>query len=68
MEISARNQIKGTITHIVNGDITSEVMIDIGGGQTIVSVITTSSTERLDLKVGDSVVAIIKSTDVFIGK
>jgi molybdopterin-binding protein len=52
----------------VIGDITAEVTIDIGGGQSVVSVITRSSVERLGIQVGDQVVAIIKSTDVFIGK
>jgi len=68
MEISARNQIGGKVTEVVIGDITAEVTIDIGGGQSVVSVITRSSVERLGIQVGDQVVAIIKSTDVFIGK
>jgi molybdopterin-binding protein len=38
------------------------------GDQELVSVITRSSAERLDLKVGDEVLAVIKSTEVMIGK
>jgi len=45
----------------------SEVVVDVGG-QEVVSLITKASVERLGLKPGDSVVAIIKSTDVMIGK
>lgn len=68
MEISARNQIAGTVTEVVSGDVTAEVTIDIGNGKSIVSVITRSSVERLRIQTGDQVVAIVKSTDVFIGK
>ena len=68
MEISARNQIRGTVTEVQLGDVTAEVTVDIGNGQSVVSVITRSSVERLRIQTGDQVVAIIKSTDVFIGK
>jgi molybdate transport system regulatory protein len=38
------------------------------GDQELVSVITRSSVERLGLRVGDEAVALIKSTEVMIGK
>jgi len=68
MQISARNQLKGTIKHVTPGAVMSEVVVDIGGGQEVVSLITKSSVDRLALKPGDAVVAIIKSTEVMIGK
>ena len=67
MEISARNQLKGKIKTVTPGAVMSEVVVDVGG-QEVVSLITKASVERLGLKPGDSVVAIIKSTDVMIGK
>ncbi len=67
MEISARNQLKGKITNIVRGSVNGEVTVDVGG-QTVTSSITLASIDRLGLKVGDSVVAIVKATDVMIGK
>lgn len=67
MDISARNQIKGTVASIKTGEIMAEVVVAIGG-QLLVSVITRSSVERLGLKVGDAVTAIIKSTEVMLGK
>ena len=67
MELSARNQLKGTIKSVDIGDIMAEVVIDIGG-QEITSSITRKSAQRLDLKVGQKVVAIIKATEVIIGK
>lgn len=68
MKISARNKVKGTIRHIEQGRVMANITLDIGGGQTISSVITTSSLNEMDLKEGDEVYAIIKSTEVMIGK
>ncbi len=67
MELSARNQLKGTVTAVKTGDLMAEVTVDIGG-QTIVSVITRGSAERLALQAGDTVTVIIKSTEVMLGK
>ncbi len=68
MKISARNKVKGTIRHIEQGRVMANITLDIGGGQTISSVITTSSFNEMELKEGDEVYAIIKSTEVMIGK
>lgn len=68
MELSARNQLAGTIARIELGDLMAEVTVDIGGGQTVVSLITRGSVERLRLKEGDQVVAVVKATEVLIGE
>ncbi len=68
MKISARNQIKGIVTEIKPGVVTARVMLDIGGGNRLSSVITMESVEELNLKPGDTVYAIIKSTEVMLGK
>jgi molybdopterin-binding protein len=67
MELSARNQLKGTVKSVELGAIMAEVVVDVGGHD-VVSAITRHSVERLDLKKGDAVVVIIKSTEVMIGK
>jgi len=67
MEISARNQLKGKVKQVTPGAVMSEVVVDIGG-QEVVSMISKSSVARLGIKVGDAVVAIIKATEVMIGK
>jgi molybdopterin-binding protein len=67
MEISARNQLKGTVKEVKRGSIMAEVLVDIGGQQ-VVSAITVSSVDRLKLAVGDRVTVIVKSTEVMIGK
>lgn len=67
VELSARNQLKGTVTAVRLGTIMAEVTIDIAG-QEVVSTITRASAERLGLTPGDRVTAVIKSTEVMIGK
>ena len=68
MEISARNKIKGTIEEITLGSVMAKVKINIGNGNAISSVITIDSVTDLNLAVGDTVFAIVKSTEVMIGK
>jgi molybdate transport system regulatory protein len=64
--LSARNQFRGTVISVKHGAVMSEVVIDIGGGHEIVSLISTSSARRLKLKKGKSAVAIIKATEVIV--
>jgi molybdate transport system regulatory protein len=66
MALSARNQFKGTVVSVKAGNVMAEVIIDIGGGHQIVSLITASSAKRLKLKKGKPVVAVIKSTEVIV--
>ena len=67
MSISARNKLKGKITEIVLGDVMAEVTIRVG--QNIIdAVITRRSAEELKLKKGDTVVALIKATEVMVSK
>ncbi|MGA2142558.1 MAG: TOBE domain-containing protein [Brevinematales bacterium] len=68
MKLSARNQLKGRILEIKHGAIMSQVKIDIGGGNIITSLIGKDSADELGLKPGDEAVAIIKSTEVIVGK
>ena len=68
MKLSARNQLKGTVISVEKGPISAKVKIDVGGGNTITSTVTAETVEDLGLKDGDQVVAIIKSSEVIIGK
>ncbi len=67
MQISARNQLKGKVKDIKKGPVSTEVVIDVNGAE-IVSSITTGSAESLSLNIGDDVVAIVKASNVMIGK
>jgi len=67
LAISARNRLRGRIARLELDGLMAEVQVRIGD-QDLVSVITRSSAERLGLKVGDEVFAVIKSTEVMLGK
>lgn len=67
VEISARNQLKGKVTAITLGGVMAEVRLQIDSRE-VVSVITRASVERMGIRVGDEVLAIIKSTEVMLGK
>lgn len=66
MKISARNQIKGKIKNINQGAVNSEVIIETPGGTEIVSIITKSSAENLQLTPGKAVYAVVKASNVMI--
>ncbi len=68
MRISARNQLRGKVVSVKLGSIMAEVVIELPDGQQIVSAITRSSAESLELKEGDQAAAIIKSTEVMVAK
>jgi molybdopterin-binding protein len=68
MKLSARNQIKGKIVEVKKGQTTAHVRIDVGGGVVITSSITNEAVDDLALKVGDAATAVIKASDVMVGK
>jgi len=67
IELSARNQLRGRVTAVSGDGIMAEVRLDVGG-QELVAIITRSSAERLRVRVGEEVLAVIKSTEVMIGR
>jgi molybdopterin-binding protein len=68
MKLSARNQLKGKIVDVMKGATTSHVRVDIGGGVIVTSSITNEAVADLALAKGDEVSAVIKASDVMIGK
>ncbi len=67
MQLSARNQLNGTITGVKSGSVMAEITVNVAAG-TVTAAITDSSRDRLNLKEGDEVAVIIKSTEVMIAK
>ena len=65
--LSARNRLRGTVVALAVDGLMAEVRVKIGD-QELVSVITRASAERLGLVVGLEVYAVIKSTEVMIGR
>ena len=68
MQISARNQIKGTVLSVTPGAVNATVKVDIGGGNIVTSSITEEAIAALALAEGDAVTVIVKASDVLIGK
>jgi len=68
MKLSARNQLKGKIVEVRKGQTTAHVRIEIGAGVVVTSSITNEAVDDLALKVGDEVWAVIKASDVMVGK
>lgn len=67
MQLSARNQLRGTVTSIKLGGVMAEVVVKVGE-QEIGSVVTRTSVEALGLSEGDEVTAIVKSTEVLLAR
>ena len=65
MQISARNQLKGTVLSAKLGTIMSEVTVDVGGRETVAA-ITRGGAEGLGLQEGSEVTVIIEATEVII--
>ena len=68
MQLSGRNQLKGKITNVELGAVMANIKIEVTDPDVITAVITKESAEKLDLAEGDDVTAIIKSTEVIVGK
>ncbi|WP_040952642.1 TOBE domain-containing protein [Gorillibacterium massiliense] len=66
MKISARNQLSGTIIKIVKGQVNANIVLDIGGNQTITSIVSLDALEELELTVGSEVTALFKASSVLL--
>ena len=67
MTLSARNRPEGKITELQLGGVMAHVVIQVGNSF-IESVITRRSAVEMNLKIGDTVSAVIKSTEIMIEK
>jgi len=68
MKLSARNILPGVIDKVVVGAVNSEVDLTLKGGEKVVAIITNPSVESLGLKPGVQAFAVIKASEVIIGK
>ncbi len=66
LKISARNTLKGTIKSINKGPVNAEVVIDIGNGVLVTSMITAHAVENLGLKEGKQAYAVVKASEVMV--
>ncbi len=68
MKLSARNVFPGKVIEVKRGQTTAHVKIEIAPGMVITSSITVEAVDDLGLKLGDSAYAIIKASEVIVGK
>lgn len=64
--LSADNQLWGTVSRIHDGPVNSEVRVDLGGGRTVVSVVTRDSVQQLGLAEGSRVAAVFQASNVIL--
>ncbi len=67
MKVSARNKLAGTVKEINMGQVMAEIVLQIGESE-VAAIVTKKSAEGLGLKVGDKAVALIKATEIMVGK
>jgi molybdopterin-binding protein len=67
-KLSARNQIEGKVIEVRKGQTTALVRIAVASNVVITSSITNEAVDDLGLHMGDDVIAIIKASDVMVGK
>jgi molybdopterin-binding protein len=68
VKLSARNQLPGKVVAVQKGQTTAHIRIDIGGGVIVTASITNEAVDDLGLRVGDNATAIVKASDVIVGK
>jgi molybdopterin-binding protein len=66
MEISARNSLKGTVKKLVPGSVNTEITLEVAPGIEVISIITKSSAERLNIAEGQTAYAVVKASNVMV--
>lgn len=66
MKVSARNQLEGTVKAVTEGAVNCEVVVELPGGQELVSIVTKSAIESLGIAVGKKAIAVVKASNVML--
>ncbi|HEX2791352.1 MAG TPA: TOBE domain-containing protein [Steroidobacteraceae bacterium] len=66
LRVSARNQLRGTVTAVIPGSVNCEVKIQLSGGRVLTAIVTSDALKELDLAEGAACSALIKSSHVLI--
>lgn len=67
IRLSARNQLKGTVSEVKPGAVNSEIVVKLDGGDELVAVVTCESAKKLELTPGKHVTALVKASHMLIG-
>jgi molybdate transport system regulatory protein len=65
--LSARNQLRGTVSRLMPGAVNCEVVLDLAGGGSIAAIVTNDGAQNLELAVGVEAVAVFKASSVILG-
>lgn len=68
LRISARNQLRGTVTAVQHGEVMSTIKAVLGDSQRVSAAITREAAADLDLAPGDPVLVIVKATEVIVAR
>lgn len=68
MKISARNLLAGMVDEVTKGSVNAEVSLVLEGGEKVVAIITNASINSLGVEKGKAAFAIIKASEVIVGK
>lgn len=66
MKLSARNVLKAKVVKVVKGAVNAEVILELQGGEKVVSIITNGSVESLELTEGKDAYAVVKASNVMV--
>lgn len=66
MKLSARNVLKGKVVKVTKGAVNSEVILELPGGEKLVSIITNTSVKSLGLVKGKDAYAVIKASNIMV--
>lgn len=64
--VTARNQLKGTVTEVKPGAVNAEVDIELSGGEKVAATVTNDSVETLGLRKGQTATAVFKAGAVIL--
>ncbi|ULB12451.1 TOBE domain-containing protein (plasmid) [Cereibacter azotoformans] len=64
--MSVRNRLAGAVAARTDGAVNSEIVLDLGGGRTMVAIVTLASAQEMNLKPGDRATALIKASHIIL--
>lgn len=68
LKLSTRNRLRGTVRSVEKDRAAARIVIEVRGPTRLSALITREAADDLDLQVGDSVEALVKSTEVMLAK
>jgi molybdate transport system regulatory protein len=67
LKLSVRNRLCGTVSRLTKGQVNSDVVLTLRGGNTVSAIVTNDSVEQMGLQQGASACAIFKASSVILG-